>query len=196
MVSSGTELDNLIERSLRAFAVEVLHGDWSGRREREAVSLFVLGYLLRETMPDSVLHDATQVGIEVPVPQVEKLRGTLRSKSQICKDIVMWPERRMTCWGPCGLPTVAPLCIIEWKHFVSRGLDENIRWLQSFTARYPECTGYAVLTEPPNSEHVVQCTRVAVDGTIPSWLVIDRGSKRNPVDSGYWLQQLCILNLN
>ncbi len=41
-------MDDVLRSALTSFAEEALASDWRGRREREAVSLFKFGHLLRE----------------------------------------------------------------------------------------------------------------------------------------------------
>ncbi|MGD1996311.1 MAG: hypothetical protein PVH62_06025 [Anaerolineae bacterium] len=63
------ELDEIVQRSLAEFVEDVFSTGWLGR-EREAISLFVLGYLSGFCKPGSLLRDPTQIGIEVAVPQL------------------------------------------------------------------------------------------------------------------------------
>jgi len=63
-----TQIDDIVRRALVSFATQDLNGSWTGRREREAVSLFVFGHLLREVDPTGFLCDPAQIGIEYPVP--------------------------------------------------------------------------------------------------------------------------------
>lgn len=44
---------------------------WSGRREREAIYLFVLAHLRREVKRGTVLSDIRQIRIEMPVQQID-----------------------------------------------------------------------------------------------------------------------------
>ncbi len=168
-----TELDDIIRRALSSFANESLDSDWRGRREREAVSLFVFGHLLPETRPDSVLHDPAQISIEFPVPQVEvqqALSGRVGSKSQVCKDIVIWPAAAMTCWDDADRATVAPAAILEWKFGVRSVFQPDVDWLQAFSTVYPSCIGYAVAANRPGGPFLVDCARVAKGKAQPDWL--------------------------
>ncbi|QOJ03658.1 MAG: hypothetical protein HRU71_09230 [Planctomycetia bacterium] len=63
------ELDSIIQSSLLEFAEWIDHHAWFGR-EKEAVSLYVLGFLQKHCRPRTILSDATQIGIEVAVPQI------------------------------------------------------------------------------------------------------------------------------
>lgn len=113
------QIDTIVAQSLQSLAHELSVGAWKGRREREVVSLFCFGHLLRHCRSASLLYDPAQLAIEVAVPQIlgqRGLTGKVRSKAQVCKDIVIWPQPRMTCWDNDGKATVYPLSVIEWKH--------------------------------------------------------------------------------
>lgn len=153
-----TEIDEIVRHSLSSFAEEVLDGSWSGRREREAVSLYVFRYLLREVHVDGFLKDAAQIGIEYPVPQTA---GS--GKGQVCKDVVLWRDPGMTCWDQSGQPTVAPAAILEWKFGEPDIAERDVAWLREFSIGRPAFTGYAVAARQPGLNWKLRCTRV-VDG--------------------------------
>jgi hypothetical protein len=138
------DLDTIIRKSLTQLVVDVSSG-WSGQREREIVSLFCFGYLAK-AWPGTFLSSPTQVAIECAVPQTASQRHL--GKRQVCKDIVIWPNPRMTCWDPSRQPTARPTCIIEWKHNVSGGRD--LDWLAEFSEEAEKegipFVGYAVLS--------------------------------------------------
>lgn len=170
-----TELDEIVRRSLVSFATESLSGGWTGRREREAVSLYVLGHLLREVRPDSVLHHAAQIGIEFPVPQVSRVAATTISgrggaKTQVCKDIVLWSRPGMTCWDEAGAPTVAPMAILEWKFGVEGAHEPDVAWLSAFAESNPGFVGYAVSANRPGSPFLVEAVRVVANSVERGWL--------------------------
>src|SRR5690349_24988368 len=109
----GTEIDTLVRSSLASLLEEIRKPSWRGRRERELVSLFCFGHLAAHCRAHGFLHDLGQIGIEVAVPQIpgqRALTGADSSKHQVCKDIVVWPGRAMTCWGIDGRPSVRPAC--------------------------------------------------------------------------------------
>lgn len=58
------DMDSIIRQSLREFVADVFAHSWWGK-EREAVSLFAFGYLIRQCRPGSALFDPAQIGIEV-----------------------------------------------------------------------------------------------------------------------------------
>lgn len=66
------KIDDLIRSTLSSLTDELSTVEWTGRREREVISLFCFGHLLRECRPGAFLHDPTQIGIEVAVPQVSE----------------------------------------------------------------------------------------------------------------------------
>lgn len=167
------ELDNTVQSALETFAEKALDGSWSGQREREAVSLFAFGALLTQVDPDGVLHSPSQVGLEVPIPQVTVgNEDSTNKKDQVCKDLVIWPSPRMTCWDDDQNPTVPPVAVIEWKFDRASIYDGDVNWLAAFTSRYPECTGYAVTANQPASRFRLSCTRVSADQTQQKWLHI------------------------
>lgn len=159
-----TGLDEIIRRSLVSFAEDMFEGSWTGRREREAVSLYVFGHLLQQVNKDGVLHSATQIGIEFPVPQVDAetskgISGRAGAKQQVCKDVVIWPESRMTCWDEEGRPTIAPLAILEWKFGVPEIYNPDVLWLEAFGAVHSPFVGYAVAVDSLAREFRLSCTR-------------------------------------
>lgn len=164
-------VDEPVRSALEIFADEALDGSWNGRREREAVSLFAFGALVEQTNTDDVLSDTRQVGLEVPVPQVTVGdEGSANKKNQVCKDVVIWPEPRMTCWDENQDPTVSPMAIVEWKFGQSNISERDVNWLKAFTKEYPNCVGYAVTAKQPPSQFTLTCTRVTARQTQPKWL--------------------------
>jgi hypothetical protein len=170
-----SELDSIAIRSLTSLASELSDGRWNGRREREVVSLFSFGHLLRQCIPGGVLYDPTQIAIEVAVPQVlgqRKLAGKSRAKAQVCKDIIIWPRPRMVTWDSQGKPTIAPLSIIEWKHNEVEVCGYDLDWLCEFSERRAEFVGYAVCTNLPSHQFTLSCTRVFGGQQTAQWLHI------------------------
>jgi len=165
------DLDSIIQRALTSFARESLAGDWRGRREREAVSLFAFGYLLRDVRAEGILYDPAQITIEFPVPQVTgRDAGAASPKSQVCKDLVIWSRPGMTCWDDAGKPTVPPAAILEWKFGVPTMHEPDVEWLEAFTARFPETTGYAVVANRPGGAFLLECVRVTRGVAEREWL--------------------------
>jgi hypothetical protein len=74
-LSTIEQLDAVVRESLVSLAAELGGGFWKGQREREVVSLFCFGHLLPRCKPGLVLHDPTQLSIEVAVPQIGGQRG-------------------------------------------------------------------------------------------------------------------------
>jgi hypothetical protein len=139
------ELDDIVRRTLTAFADGVSLDGWSGRREREAVSLYALSYLASAVRAGSILSDVSQIGVEIPVPQLPidspVHGGTKRPKAQVCKDIVVWPRPRMTCWDEYGRPTIFPIAIILWKS-ANHPDSRDIQWLQQYSRARANFVGY------------------------------------------------------
>ena len=165
--------DGEVYSALEGFASSELDGSWSGQREREAVSLFAFGTLLDEVSSRGLLQDSRQIGIEMAIPQVT-LPGedSSRKKSQVCKDVVLWPKPKMTCWDEDGAPTRLPAAVIEWKYGDSEIFEGDVNWLKAFTDQYSTCVGYAVTANQSVSPFTLSCTRVADGNTEPEWLQV------------------------
>ena len=150
----SVELDEIIVQSLTSLADELSQDHWRGRREREVVSLFCFGHLLRHCAVGSVLYDPAQISIEVAVPQIRgqaRLTKRATSKAQVCKDIVLWPRPRMVAWDDARKATVHPMSVVEWKHNERIVSDYDVKWLRQFSS---ENRTFAlampfVLTAPP-----------------------------------------------
>lgn len=79
------------------------------------VSLFALGHLAQHCYPNGPLR-LTQMGIEVAVPQ---LPGE-RKKKDVCKDLVIWPEDKMTCWNDKFDLCREPMAVSSGRQTTSR----------------------------------------------------------------------------
>lgn len=170
-------LDRIIRDSLVSFAKEALAGDWTGRREREAVSLYAFGFLLKQVRPGGVLHDPTQIGIEIPVPQVSGIAETNGGdrhleKPQVCKDLVIWPRPAMTCWDEAGNPTVSPLAVLEWKFGTETTSRHDLEWLKAFSKSRPEFTGFAISANRPGASFLLRAVRVSKGEADFAWLTL------------------------
>ena len=170
-------LDDIIRDSLVSFAKEALAGEWTGRREREAVSLYVFGFLLKQVRPVGILHDPAQIGIEFPVPQVPGTAetnggGRHREKSQVCKDLVIWPRPAMTCWDVAGNPTISPLAVLEWKFGIEKTSRHNLEWLKAFSKNRPEFTGFAISANRPGAAFLLRAVRVSKGEADFDWLTL------------------------
>ena len=169
------ELVDIIRDSLVAFALEALEGPWTGRREREAISLYAFGFLLKQVKSDGVLNDPAQIGIEFPVPQVVSTVemngiGRRREKLQVCKDLVIWPRPAMTCWDQAGQPNVSPIAILEWKFGVETTSRHDLEWLKAFSRNRPEFTGFAISANRPGSSFLMKVAEVTGGKAYLDWL--------------------------
>jgi len=166
--------DEAVRPALNLLADDALDGSWSGRREREVVSLFAFGPLLDQIGQNRFLTDTGQVGIEIAIPQVavgdEDIEG---KKSQVCKYLLIWPEPHMTCWDQDGNPTKAPAAVVEWKYGQSDVYQGDVDWLKAFTNEYPDCVGYAVTADQSSSDFTLSCTRVEGGQKEAEWLYIE-----------------------
>lgn len=145
-----TELDKIVARSLSRFVDAINRDKWSGRREREAISLYVLAHLQREVRRGGVLHDVRQIGIEMPVEQIDAAKqreisgGKGKPKADVAKDLLIWPKPQMTTWSPEGKSLHAPLAILEWKMGSLSPYEYDVRWLEEYSRSHAKFTGYAV----------------------------------------------------
>jgi hypothetical protein len=174
-MNSIEEFDSIVRASLESLALELKGNEWKGRREREVISLFCFGHLLKYCQAGSVLSDPTQIGIEVAVPQIDNhraLAGRAPQKRQVCKDVVIWPKARMVSWDDDGRATVRPRCVIEWKHNEKRISLYDIQWLREFSALSSSFVGFAVCTRRPPREFTLSCTRVFNGELQKHWLHI------------------------
>lgn len=167
-------IDELVRPCLSSLARGLSEG-WTGQREREVVSLFCFGYLVQHCKPGSFLFDPAQIAIEVAVPQVAgqaDRTGKATSKSVVCKDIVLWPRPRMTCWDDDRKSTVRPASVIEWKH--ERDISEyDLDWLKEFSADDGSFVGYAVCTNLRSAKIPrLSCTRIYRGQSESRWLLI------------------------
>jgi len=170
------DIDRVVRQSLASLVEDVSTNGWSGRRERELVSLFCFGYLVRCCVPGTFLNDAAQIGIEMAVPQITaqaKLAGRPNSKRTVCKDIVIWPEPRMSCWDAHGSPVIRPRAIIEWKHNAGKVSQFDVEWLRAFSSESEAFVGFAVSTNRVRGgTFSLACTRTHSGRTEPDWLSI------------------------
>ena len=170
------EIDSVIRPSLSSLVADFSANNWTGRREREVVSLYCFGHLLRECRTDGLIHDPTQIGIEVPVPQVTgQLGRTGKStrKGQVCKDVVIWPRPRMTCWDSEGKPTVRPISVVEWKHNEGVISGYDVDWLREFSATAEDFVGYAVSSNTGSTHNFrLSCTRIYLGEPESEWLLV------------------------
>lgn len=165
--------DEPVRSALSAFAGELLDGSWTGRREREAVSMFAFGPLLQQMDPDGFLKGPMRIGLEVPIPQVTLPGEESRNKkNQVCKDPVIWDEPQMTCWDEQDEPIVSPGAVLEWKFQSNYISERDVDWLKAFTSEYPDCVGYAVTGNLPGSEFLLSCTRVSTGQEQSEWVHI------------------------
>ena len=162
-----TKLDEIVRRSLTRFTESIFESNWFGK-EREAVSLYAMGYLPDEAAPDSVLFDKRQIGIEVRVPKPSS-RG---KKSQVCKDLVIWREPAQTCWNEKLESVIYPLSVMEWKSGRTETTQYDLDWLTAFAKDAPGFIGYAVTLDLKRRKFRLKCDRVTKARLEKDWLVL------------------------
>ncbi len=161
------EIDSVVKQSLTDFVGDILRMQWFGK-EREAISLYAFGYLLKYCRPGAVLHDARQIGIEVRVPKPEQL-GT---KAEVCKDRVIWPKPGMTCWTAKKEAKNYPLAILEWKMGRRNFSSYDAKWLLEFSAASRTFVGYAIRLDPSTKGFRLGVTRIQNESAENDWLVL------------------------
>lgn len=172
-------LDAVVRRSLRSFATDISLPSWQGR-EREMVSLYVMGHLLPCCGKSAPFRHPTQVGIEVAVPQLTRTKGAIRKKT-VCKDVVIWPRPKMTCWK--GEDLTYPLAVMEWKTVndtdnpvaLKRKQSEyqkDVEWLRATSLLAKSFVGYAVWVNRKGRRPALTCTRVSGGNTTERWLSV------------------------
>ena len=158
-------MDAIIKPALVEFVEDVFARSWWGK-EREAVSLFVFGYLLKHCRVGTLLYDPAQIGIEVRVPKPDNFGA----KKEVCKDIVIWSRPGMTCWDESGNATHQPLTVLEWKVNVAELSAYDLDWLREFSAGQPEFVGYAVCLNLKPRAFRLRCARVQDRDIQRDWL--------------------------
>ena len=173
--SEMIELEFILRKSFGSFVEEVRSSAWTGRREREAVSLFAFGHLLRQVRAGSFLHNPAQIGIEIPVPQIATLDQTNNrtvKKAQVCKDLVIWPRPGMTCWDQSGNPTVSPAAILEWKFGVESIDKYDLDWLTEFSIEHADFIGFAISANRPGKSFLMKVAKVYNGTADRNWLCL------------------------
>lgn len=149
------EIDKIVMKQLVIFEADINRTLWIGR-EREAISLFVFGYLINACNKNSVLKEPTQIGIEVAVPQLKESGR----KETVCKDLVIWSKPRLTCWNSDKNPTMFPLCILEWKFNKQREVETDVDWLCKFSHGRDSFIGYSVHLRYLDSKYTVEIKKI------------------------------------
>lgn len=173
------DLDHLVRASLQRLVDDLNHAPWVGR-ERELVSLFVFEHLLDEGSRLNPPLRPGQVGIEVAVPQ-HPPHGGRRRQPNVCKDVVIWPETRMTTWGPDQQELRYPLAVLEWKSFNNVGtlerhnskraeIERDREWLRVATGR-SSMRGYLISTNLAEMRRSIACLLVAGGVAQEHWII-------------------------
>jgi hypothetical protein len=158
-------LDILIRDSLRDLAAFIAEKGWCGR-EREAVSLYVLGFLISKCDPSGPLKHPTQIGMDVAVIQ----HPGVKRKKLVCKDLVIWPSAAGNCWDAERQPTQHPLAILEWKTRTDKISAYDQKWLVEFSEKVPDFIGYAVSLNSTRNHTSMTVTRMRGGEITANWL--------------------------
>lgn len=161
---------NIIKDSLIEFTNFVRKNNWHGR-EREAVSLFVTGFLAKQIKNETGLYDTSQIVIEGAVPQIID-----NGKKHVNKDLLIWDKPNKTCWDEEWHACYNPECILEWKVYrpntqnCNGFCEHDVEWLKKYTKLYPDKLGFAVALDL-HSKNIQLTAGLAVSGGFDTdWL--------------------------
>lgn len=139
------EIESVISVSHKEFSNYVREHSWHGR-EREAVSLYALGFLQNQVGKADWLTDPMQISVEGAVRQ----RPGNRQKKHVNKDLLLWKKPAMTCWDSTWEAVHVPLAVLEWKvHRRSSSKqvsfsDHDLDWLSWYTSSNAGRIGFAI----------------------------------------------------
>ena len=145
--ADSTAVDLSIWAALQDLAVFIGRNNWSGRRERELVSLFAFGPFLRRARQETFLSDPRQIALEVRIP---KPTGVGQGR---WVDMEFGHGRDLVVWStPGNVAGEDPLAIIEWKHEKTNqnlGADWNYetRRMLEYSSVVEKFVGYCVRTK-------------------------------------------------
>lgn len=167
MTATVDALDEIVSDSLTAFVADVLHSGWRGK-EHDWVNRYAHAYLLPCCTPTGPLREASQLGIEVGVPQPPGYeKGATR------RDLVIWPSGRYSCWRADWKPVYHPIALFEWKvHRVGRPKSEQPHereWLRRYSAWQAGPVAYAVEIDLLPSASTLTCTRFHAGTELLNW---------------------------
>ena len=163
--------DTLVRETLTSFVEDVFDCQWRGR-EHEAISRYVIGYLVSRVRHSPILKEATQICINGAVPGVPKRNR----KDRVNKDLQIWPLETQTTWNLAWMPDYVPICIQEWKVSTPRKrcrpkeIQYDVDWLCEFTAIHNTCIGYAVVLDLTGKGSRLSVTRILSGKAQCEWL--------------------------
>ena len=147
------DLEGTLHTTLTAFGRAILDTPWFGK-EREAVSYYAFGFLVKACAPGTILYNPGQLAIEGRIPGTRS-----HFKKQVCKDLVIWPAPGANCWDGPNKAVHAPLAIIEWKADSDAFFQDDIEKMKEYTTAYPELLGI-VVTFNAKKKTVLRAARV------------------------------------
>ena len=165
------DIERVIEVSLKEFSSYVRVHSWCGR-EREAVSLYALGFLQNQVGKADWLTDPTQISIEGAVRQ----RPGSKQKKHVNKDLLLWEAPAMTCWDSDWEPIHVPLAVLEWKvHRRSstkqiKFSDYDLDWLSWFTSSQAGRIGFAINLTISDQNSILKAARIFEGKVEKNWL--------------------------
>jgi hypothetical protein len=160
------ELEAIVKRSLTAFTEHVDATRWYGK-EREMVSYYAFGFLLKECRAGSVLFNPAQIAIESRVRQIDGPN----MKRQVCKDLCIWSEPGQNCWDEERKSTIAPLLIMEWKYNTSKVFAYDLDWLEQYSLGRERFIGLCVSLDLRNDAVRLNSTVVRNGISTTDWLM-------------------------
>jgi hypothetical protein len=165
-----SNVDEFVTAAATEFVQDVFAEPYWRGREHEAVSHFAL-FLQRQCREQRVLHNPAQIVIGGCVPGVPELNP----KGRVNKDMVLWPQPRMSCWNADWIVANIPMAVLEWKVFRLPKLTPkmsayDLHWLQHFSRHRPDFVGYAVALDLRARKWRLRVDRVQNGSTHEEWL--------------------------
>ena len=161
------DLEPIIQKSLTSFCQNVFDSKWFGK-EREAVSLYTFGFLLKECSESSIFKDPTQIGIEVRVPSIKNVN----IKKEVCKDLVIWAKGAQSCWNILDSTYNYPIAILEWKTNVTEIDKNDLNWMIEYSKNNLNFIGFVISLDLKKRKFKMKVIKVCNGVTFENWLLI------------------------
>ena len=164
-----TALDTIIREALGTYVEDVFGRALLGK-EHDHVNLFAFGHLLPRCSSSGPLRDPTQVGLGVGMAQPPEVGENSAAR----KDLVIWPEPRMTCWDQRWRPVRHPMALLEWK--VRRrggsfhGRNHDRAWVSAYARWRPGFVGYSVAVDFEEQRFRLWVERFSGAEAVAPWL--------------------------
>ena len=161
-------IEHIISASLRELAADSHARSWQAK-EHDWVNYYAHRFLLAHVAPKSVLRDASQVAIEVAVPQPPGY-----DRPAVNRDLVIWSAGGDTAWDSEHHPSRHPLALIEWKVHRVKHRNPDVRkereWLRQYCRWQPQVLAYAVEIDGTKKPATLTCARFQGSDEQADWL--------------------------